>query len=268
MGLREADPGRKRVGLALGSGAARGLAHIGVLQVLEREGIPVDVIAGTSIGALVGGLYAMGKKSAEILEIARDIGAHRLTYLVDMSLPRTGLIKGKKIEDKLEELYDGVEFSDLKLPFKCIATDIDSGKAVVMDNGPVWQAVRASISLPVILAVANQEDRYLVDGGLVDPVPVDVTRNMGADMVIAVNVMPYNIHRADNRPNIFDVIMQTVQIVSGYAVKDSLEGADVVIEPDVEGFKLSDFHKVDECVEKGEVAAELSINSIKRILGK
>ncbi len=266
MGLDETNPHRKKVGLALGSGVARGLAHIGVLQVLEREGIRIDMIAGTSIGALIGSLYALGKSSDEILEIARDMGAHRLTYVVDMGIPKTGLIKGKKLENKLEELYEGAEFSDLKLPFKCMATDIDSGKVVVLEEGPVWQAVRASISLPVILAVVKRENKYLVDGGLVDPVPVDVTRKMGADIVIAVNVMPVNIHRADNRPNIFDVIMQTVQIVGGYVARDSLGGADIVIEPDVEFFKLSDFHKVDECADVGREAAENLVPDIKKLL--
>ena len=150
MGLENTHSNRKKVGLALGSGAARGLAHIGVLRVLEREGIPVDMITGTSIGAIVGALYAQGKKADEILEIARDFGTHRLSYLVDISLPRTGLIKGKKLDDKLAQLYAGEEFKDLKLPFKCMATDIDTGKVVIMDKGLVWTAVRASISLPVI----------------------------------------------------------------------------------------------------------------------
>lgn len=254
------------MGLALGSGAARGLAHIGVLRVLEREGIPVDMITGSSIGAFVGALYAQGRKADEILEIARDIGTHRLSYLVDISLPRTGLIKGKKLEDKLAQLYAGAEFSDLQLPFKCMATNIDTGKAVIMDKGSVWTAVRASISLPVILAVKKRDDKYLVDGGLVDPVPVDVVRNMGADIVIAVNVMPETISKSDSEPGIFEVIMQTIYIVSTYVAKDSLEGADIVIEPDVARFKLSDFHKVDECVKLGEEAADNAVPCIKRLL--
>ncbi|UCC16204.1 MAG: patatin-like phospholipase family protein [Dehalococcoidales bacterium] len=266
MGIENVDSNRKKVGLALGSGAARGLAHIGVLRVLERAGIPVDMIAGTSIGAFVGALCAHGKRADEILEIARDIGTHRLSYLVDMSLPRTGLIKGKKLENKLAQLYDGVEFNDLKLPFKCMATDIDTGKAVIMDKGLVWTAVRASISLPVILAVKKRENRYLVDGGLVDPVPVDVVRKMGADIVIAVNVMPETRSKSNAEPGIFDVIMQTIYIVSTYVAKDSLEGADIVIEPDVAGFKLSDFHKVDECVKLGEEAADNAVPRIKRLL--
>jgi NTE family protein len=266
MGLDDTHSNKKRVGLALGSGAARGLAHIGVLRVLEQRGIPVDMITGTSIGALVGGLYAQGRKADQLLDIARDMGTHRLTYLVDMSLPKTGLVKGKKLEDKLAWLFAGTEFPDLKIPFKCIATDIDTGTPVIMDTGLVWTAVRASISLPVILAVKKRGYRYLVDGGLVDPVPVDVVRNMGADIVIAVNVMPETISSRDSEPGIFEVIMQTIYIVSSYVAKDSLEGADIVIEPDVARFKLSDFHKVDDCVKLGEEAADQVIPRIKRLL--
>ncbi len=262
MGLKS----RKRVGLALGGGAARGLAHIGVLRVIEREGIPVDLITGTSIGAIVGALYAQGKKADEILEIARDFGTHRLSYLVDMSLPRTGLVKGKKLEDKLAQLYEGAKFTDLKLPFKCMATDLDTGKVVVMDKGLVWTAVRASISLPVILALTSRENKYLVDGGLVDPVPVDVVRNMGADIVIAVNVMPDTKNKSESEPGIFDVIMQTISIMNSHLVKESLAGADIVIEPDVARFKLSDFHKVDECVSAGEEAADNAVPAINKLL--
>jgi len=266
MGLEDTRSDRKRVGLALGSGAARGLAHIGVLRVLEREGIPVDMITGTSIGAIVGALYAGGRKADELLEIAREFGTHRLSYLVDISLPRTGLIKGKKLDDKLAQLCSGMAFTDLKLPFKCMATDIDTGKAVVMDKGLVWTAVRASISLPVILAVANREDRYLVDGGLVDPVPVDVVRNMGAEVVIAVNVMPETRNKSDSEPGIFDVVMHTISIMNSHLIKESLAGADIVVEPDVSRFKLSDFHKVDECVSAGEEAADNVVPAIKRLL--
>jgi NTE family protein len=189
-----------------------------------------------------------------------------LSYLVDVGLPKTGLIKGKKLEDKLAQLYGKVEFTDLRLPFKCMATDIDTGKAVIMDKGLVWTAVRASISLPVILAVANRENRYLVDGGLVDPVPVDVVRNMGADIVIAVNVMPETKAKSDSEPGIFEVIMQTIYIVGSYVAKDSLKGADIVVEPDVARFKLSDFHKVDECVSAGEEAMDNAVFRIKRLL--
>lgn len=266
MGVDRNRPGGEKVGLALGSGIARGLAHIGVLRVLEREGIPVDMVAGTSIGALVGALHAMGKNADEILKTAREIGSRRFNYLVDLNIPKTGLIRGKKIEEKLKQLYGDTEFFDLLLPFKCVATDIDSGEEVIIDDGPVWEAVRASISLPVILAVAKCKDRFLVDGALVNPVPVDIVKDMGAGFVIAVNVIPDRSIRDATEPNIFDVVMQTLHIVGYYAVRESIARADIVIEPEVDGFALTDFHRVDECVAKGEKAALKAIPEIKRLL--
>jgi NTE family protein len=258
----------KKVGLALGSGVARGLAHIGVLQVLEAEGVPIDMVSGTSIGSVVGALYALGKPVSEILEIAREVGSHKFNYLVDLNVPRTGLIRGKKIEDRLKKFYGNSQFSDLVLPFKCVATDIDSGEEVVLDDGLIWEAVRASISIPVIFKVVNRRDRYLVDGALVNPLPADILRQMGADIVIAVNVIPDRNISDKTEPNIFDIVMQTLHIVEYSAVKRGVRKADVLLEPKVDGFALTDFHRVDECVEKGVLAAVKAIPRIKELLAE
>jgi NTE family protein len=261
-----ADKPRKKIGLALGSGVARGLAHIGVLEVLDREEIPVDIIAGTSIGALVGALYAEGKAISEIIEIAEKAGSKRLNLFTDLSLPKTGLIRGRKIEDMLRSFYGNAKIEDLNVPFACVATDIDSGEEVVIDKGSLWRSIRATISLPVILAVAELDGRYLVDGFLVNPVPVDKVREMGADAVIAVNVIPDRNVKAATEPNIFDVIMQTLHIVGYYALRSSAEGADVLIEPDTQRIALTDFHKVEECVQLGRDAAEKALPDIRKLL--
>ena len=268
MGVAGDSKGRKKVGLALGSGIARGLAHIGVLQVLDREGITVDMVTGTSIGALVGALYAIGKTVDEILETARALGSRRFNYLVDLNIPKTGLIRGRKIEERLKEFYGDSEFKDCVIPFKCVATDIDSGKEVVIDEGLLWEAVRASISLPVILAVASWKDKFLVDGALINPVPVNLLKQMGADIVIAVNVIPDRSIRDATEPNIFDVVMQTLHIVGYYAVRESLQEADVVLAPEVENFALTDFHRVDECVEKGVISTEAALPRIRQLLAE
>ena len=182
---------KQKIGLALGGGAARGMAHIGVLNVLEREGIPIDLIAGTSSGAVVGALYARSKNAGLIKQRVIDLSQRRITRLIDPALPRTGFIKGQKFNDLLASFLDGnIKFSDLLIPFACTATDIDTGEAVVFDRGSVIEAVRASISLPGIFTVAKRQARYLVDGGLANPVPVDLARKMGADFVIASNVIP------------------------------------------------------------------------------
>jgi len=181
---------RKKVGLALGGGAARGLAHIGVLEVLEKEGIPIDMIAGTSAGAAIGALYAEGKDTSRIKDLVLDIKWWRLAPLVDLALPKTGFIGGRKVKELLKLMIGDIEFGDLKIPLACVAADIMTGEEVVIKEGSVLEAVRASISIPVVFTVAKWRGRYLVDGGLVNPVPVSVLKRMGADFIIAVNVIP------------------------------------------------------------------------------
>ncbi len=253
-----------KVGLALSSGMARGLAHIGVLEVLEREGIHIDMIAGTSIGAIVGALYAQGKTAAQIRDLAIELASKRFTFFFDPALPRSGFIKGRKIESLLKSIIGNVEFAELQLPFACVATDISTGDEVVIRHGPVWKAVRASGTIPVILAVAKWEGRYLVDGGLINPVPVSVLRDMGADFVIAVNVAPgKSIHPAAE-PHIFNIMVQLFHIFSREMSRPGLVKSDIIIEPSVEDIHLADFHRAGECIRRGETVAAALIPEIKR----
>jgi len=267
----------RKVGLALGAGTARGLAHIGVLEVLEREGIPIDMIVGTSAGAVVGALYARGKSAGEIKVLALGLEKQKLARLIDPSLPKTGFIKGKKIRDLLASFIGGdIKFSDLKMPFACVAADINTGDEVVIDRGSVPEAVRASISLPAIFTVVKRSGRYLVDGGLVNPVPVNLVKRMGADFIIAVNVIPdvadrvHRVHREGaeglKAPNLFHVIMQSIYISSYSLVAHSMEGADVVIEPQVANIGAGDFRHARECIRQGKLAAQNAIPEIKRQL--
>jgi len=254
------------------------MAHIGVLTVLEKEGIPIDFIAGTSAGAIVGSLYARSKNAAQIKEKVIAMSARRLTRLIDPALPRTGFIKGDKFNDLLVSfLGSDVKFSDLLIPFACTATDIDTGEAVVFDRGSVVEAVRASISLPGIFTVVKRAGRYLVDGGLTDPVPVNLVRRMGADFVIAVNVIPDVVDRSHDsveerikdakEPNIIHVLIQSVHIGTYSLVRSSLEKADVVIEPDVVHIGAAEFHHARECIKQGELAARKAMPEIKSKLG-
>jgi len=253
-----------KVGLALGSGVARGLAHIGVLEVLEKEGIPIDMIAGTSVGALIGALYAQGKDISQIKNLAMDLGSRRFTLLADPALSKTGLIRGRRIEDTLRADIGDVEFKDLRMPFACVATDIDSGEEVIIKQGLVWEGVRASGSIPVLFTVTKWEGKYLVDGALVNPVPVSVLREMGADFIIAVNVIPHRTIEELKKPNIFSIIMQVLHISSYRIVKACLSGADVVIEPQVGHIASADFHRAEECTLQGWLATENAIPEIKR----
>jgi len=270
---------RKKVGLALGTGAARGLAHIGVLEVLEKEGIPIDIIAGTSIGALIGILYAQGKNSTLIKKLALETGLGRILTLMDLTLPRTGFIGGKRIKVWLRSVIgQDVQFSDLKIPFACVATDIMTGGEVVMNHGSVLEAVRASISIPGIFTPVNHEGRYLVDGGLVNPVPVSLVKNLGAEFIIAVNVIPdisvenrsYWTGKKGSKEfrelNLFDVLMQSIYIGIHALAKTATNDADVVIEPQVAYISPGDFLRARECVLQGELAMQDVILKLKRQL--
>ena len=272
---RSAKLPKRKIGLALGSGAARGLAHIGVLSVLEKEGIPIDMITGTSIGALIGALYAQGKNADQIKDLVIEVGSKRFSLLADPALPKTGLIKGQKVKNVLKSVIGNIDFKDLKLPFACVATDINSGEEVVIRQGLVWEGVMASGSIPVILPVFKWQGRYLVDGSSVTPVPVSLLKRMGADFIIAVNVIPdvdsrvelaNEGHTEAKAPNIFSVIMQIINIPIYRVVEYSLSGADVVIEPQVASIGHFDFHRTQECILQGELATQASVLEIKRQL--
>ncbi|MFC1955534.1 patatin-like phospholipase family protein [Chloroflexota bacterium] len=268
---------KRKVGLALSRGAARGAAHIGILEILEKEGISIDMIAGTSAGAVAGALYAQRLNASRIKQQALELNWKRLAPLVDLSLPKTGFIKGKKIKDLLISSFGGdVKFRDLRIPFACVATDIESGEEVVIDSGSVPEAVRASISIPAIFTVVSRGGRYLVDGSLVNPVPVSVVKRIGADFVIAINVIPdvaEHAHRINKEreegvkePNIIHILMQSTYIGTYALGRASLEEADIVIEPQTAHIGASEFHHAQEGILQGELAAQAAIPEIKRLL--
>ena len=178
---------RLNIGLALGSGSARGLAHIGVIRALEDEGIKIDCVAGTSIGALVGSVYASGKLE-DMEKVYLDFDWKKIAYFFDIIFPKSGLIDGNKVADFVREYVHAETIEHLALPFQAVATDIVSGEEITMDKGDVIEAVRASISVPGIFTPVRRNDRILVDGGLVNPVPVSTARSMGAKLVIAVDL--------------------------------------------------------------------------------
>jgi len=178
-----------KFGLALGSGSARGMAHIGVIQALEAYHIPIDMIAGTSIGSVVGSVYATGASIKQMKEAALAMKRSKTISLMVPTLPYSGLISGNRAEEILNNIaLKDKTFDDLKIPFAAVATDIKTGAKVILNQGSVIKAVRASISIPGIFTPVKYQDYYLVDGGLVDPVPADVVEKMGADIIIAVSL--------------------------------------------------------------------------------
>jgi NTE family protein len=270
---------RPQVGIALGGGFARGLAHVGVLEVFEREGIPMDMIAGTSIGALVGALYAREHDAGLIKKQAMQMDLMGITSLVDISLRKSGFITGRRVTNLLRRLIGDVQFKDLDIPLACVATDIITGDEVVLSEGSVVEAVRASISIPVVFTVIKKQNRFLVDGGLVNPVPVSVVKQMGADFVIAVDVTPDKAERADylatpaknaavREPGMLQVIIQSIYISSYLSAHSATKGADIVVHPNVARIAPAEFHRAAESILEGELTAEDSVVQIKKRLAQ
>jgi NTE family protein len=177
-----------RIGLALGSGGARGAAHTGVLKVLEREGIRPTVVAGSSIGSLIGAAYVAGKPTADMEKEWLAVGVSKVLRGFMPTFPSAGLSSGHELRKLLQGLFGDVAIEDLPMPFAAVACDIDTGEPVVLTTGPLVDAVLASTAIPGIFFPVRRESRILVDGGMVDPVPVSVCRALGADIVIAVDI--------------------------------------------------------------------------------
>lgn len=187
-----------KVGLALGSGAARGLTHIGVLKAIEENGIKISYISGTSIGSLIGGAYAAGFSVEKIEMIALQTDWKRMAKLFSPTISSASLINSSYLTEFLNTFFANKTFGDLKIPFSAVSTDLLTGKMVVLNKGNLMTAIRASISIPIVLAPVTYGDYKLVDGGLVNPTPVDIVKNMKMDKVIAVNLRKYGTYIIDN----------------------------------------------------------------------
>lgn len=267
-------PRPKRIGLVLGGGAARGVAHVGVLQVLEQNGIYPAVIAGTSVGALVGALYAAGVTAQRMETIVREI---RWLDLVSVQIPtinwtdlaRTipmGLVDLDKLIGWFEQVVGGeLTFDQLNLPFAAIATDLRSGEVVVMNDGPLAPAVRASCSVPGVFTPYRRNGRLLVDGVVVNNLPVTVAQDMGADYVIGVDLLPLpGDVQADPR-NVVELAM-TAMFMLARATQIEHELADCVIAPNIAHIGLSDLKAGEEMLAAGRQAAEDALPQIQAAL--
>lgn len=237
--------GAAKLGLALGSGAARGMAHIGVLRALDEADMSPDIVAGTSIGALVGGVYAAGKLD-ELTDIALGLDWKKAArYFTDVAFPRSGLIEGSRVTDFLAEIVGAQEIAELPIVFRAVATDIMSGQEVVLDDGSLVAAIRASVSVPGIFTPFRRNGSFLVDGGLVDPVPVSVCRALGAERVIAVDI---------NNGRVRDTVldrkdMQKIGRVAGVDAKEMFGW----LERKTNGFDVGFLDPVKEWMTRGPV---------------
>ena len=261
-----------KIGLALGSGGPRGLAHVGVLKVLLSHGIQPDIIAGTRIGALIGGAYAtLGSiEEVELLAYSADMKAV-LSALFDPSL-RTGIIKGQKATQFLREKIGDADIASLSPTFFAVATDISTGEPVVFDRGSLVDAIRASVSIPLMFQPVNVGGRLLADGGLTQVVPVKVAHEHGADVVIAVNL---NARLAepllpDQRwPGVLRrVAGQSIAVLQYNLARENCRDADIVIAPDVYGIGWDSFWKPAPVIEGGEQATLAMLPRILEKLGR
>lgn len=243
-------PRPPRIGLALGGGAARGFAHIGVIQVLEEAGLKPDLLVGTSAGSLVAALYAFGRTGTELASLADAMDE---TAFADWSYPGRGLIRGDALAKFVRDHTGGLNIEQLRLPLGVVATDLQNGQAVLFQRGDVGTAVRASSAVPAVFQPVKIGTREYVDGGLVAPVPVRFARQMGADLVIAVDISAAPEGNATG--DAVRMLLQTFAIMGRSINNFELRDSDVVLRPSLAGVSGADFTARKRSIQAGREAA-------------
>jgi len=251
----------RKVTLALGGGSARGLAHIGVLKVLERENVPIDMIVGTSMGSLIGAGHAAGIPTSTMETLAYSFSANKL---LDPTIPTMGLLAGEKLEAVIREILDNKTFADCRIPFAAVTTNIETGEEVVHESGDLVKIVRASCSWPGIFNPVKMDDKFLVDGGIKNSIPTKIARALGADYVLAVDV-GFCVKEGPMK-NIFQMILQAFQITGEELNRYQTIDADFVIKVDLGNIDQAAFDRSREAVEKGAAAAEKAMPQLKKDL--
>jgi NTE family protein len=254
-----------KIGLALGGGAARGFAHVGVIKALEAQGIVPDVVVGTSAGSLVGALYAAGNNGFALHKLALEMDEATISdWSVPLFARATGVLKGEALQNYVNRTINHLPLEKMKIPFGAVATDLNSGLPILFQRGNTGLAVRASSAVPSVFQPVGIGNRLYVDGGLVSPVPVRFARQMGADFVIAVNISA----QPDAQPSSssVDVLLQTFAIMGQSINTYELKDADVVIQPPLGSMKGSDFPGRNLAILAGEQAAVAMMPEIRQKL--
>jgi len=259
-----AMPIRAGIGLALGGGFARGFAHLGVLQVLEQNQIPISHIAGTSVGSILGAAYASGAPLARIIETCRAL---RFRDIARWRVSRLGLASNQRLENLIERVFDSRQFEDLRIPLAVVATDLTSGEPVVFRQGNLVDAIRASCAFPGLFEPVEIGTRCLADGGLVAPVPTHAARQLGANVVIGVSVGMQDGHRGAPT-NIFQVVSRAVNAAQKHQLEIWERYSDLVLRPDVQSLAWDDFDRADEAIAAGATAARRALPRIEKLLGQ
>ena len=253
---------KPKIALVLGGGAARGFAHVGVIRALEQEKVPIDLIVGASVGSLIGAIYAYDMNSFELEWTAFLLEKDSLfDYGMFTAFTGMGVAKGDKLEEFVKSKVPVVNIEDLKMPFAAVAADLNRGTRVVLDKGSVARAVRASSAIPGVFPPVDHQGKMLVDGGVIDNIPVSVAREKGADIVIAVdiseNVINFNI------TNLLDVMLQSITIMGAENAKYKKKEADVLISPKVGDVGMQDFTQKKRCMMAGIEATQKAMPDIK-----
>ncbi len=259
----------KKLGFALGSGGSRGVAHIGFLRAMEEANIVPDFISGCSMGSVVGSCYAKGYTTHFMEEIVKQL---KFSDLFDLSLApiqNGALLRSKKMQNKLGQYLEKTTFGELKIPFSCVATDVISGKLVTLsdEKAEVCPAVVASSSIPTIFRPLQMDDMLLVDGGVLCRVPVDAVKNMGAEVVVGVDVLG-KIRRCDKKFNMFSLMWRTFDIVDSALTKISMREhkPDLFIEPELGDMNQYKFKDIDIAIEKGYEIGKANVHKIKQLI--
>ncbi|GAX89166.1 patatin-like phospholipase family protein [Effusibacillus lacus] len=255
-----------KVGLALGGGAVRGFAHIGVLKVFKKHQIPIDFIAGTSMGGVIGGLVAAGIDIEEIEEFVLTTPSYRI---VDIGIRKRGILAGNKIYAMLIQFMEqtglgDIRIEELKTPFRAVSVDLIKGKVFVFDEGSLSLAIRATTSVPGIFSPVHYRDKVLVDGGVLNNLPADLLRAQGMDVVLAVDVERE--HEEQEPRNIFEVVYRSFAIMTTEQRRANLRYADVVFRPEVGHILAFETSKIRDCIEAGEREAQNRIHEVKKLL--
>jgi len=255
---------RKKIGLALSGGAARGFAHLGVLKVLREHGVPIDFIAGTSAGSIAGGALASGLSIEEIIEMGRKIGWFSMT---GFSFSPMGLLSNAALGAFVERHFPVRKFEDLPIPFAAVACDLETGEEVVLKNsGDLATAIRASCAIPGVFVPVNYDGRKLIDGGVVSPVPTKAVRKLGAEIVIAVDVIASGATYWGSPNTLLGVFFQAAMMLLRTAGKHQHYRADVVIIPQIAHLRPDEISKMYEFIKAGEAAALEKIDEIKELV--
>ena len=259
-----AKSSRPGIGLALGGGFARGFAHLGVLQVLEQNQIPISHIAGTSVGSILGAAYASGAPLARIIETCRTL---RFRDIARWRVSRLGLASNQRLENLIERVFESRQFEDLRIPLAVVATDLTSGEPVVFTQGNLVDAIRASCAYPGLFEPVEIGTRCLADGCLVAPVPTHAARELGATVVIGVSVGMQDGHRGAPT-NIFQVVSRAVSAAQKHQLELWERDADLVLRPDVQDLAWDDFDRAEEAIAAGATTARRALQRIEKLLGQ